>query len=262
VLFRSHRAIACIGSNGALARLYVDAPISVQCTARSPPNGSAVVMRTAGGRLMRFRHAVAALAGAAAFVSAHPALANHNHPAKANKFVAFFVRSMQQCATPTHTHNPPLSFPACNPASAATSVSFGPKGLGQATGVVVLNSLKQASDVKLIAKFSDVRDGDDGTGTGFSGNLTTSATIRTTDHNCDGGANNPCTLIDIPFPVPLACGTAASPPLAPGKCAAKTTANAVVPGAIIGGTQANIGLGQLTVSNGPDLVFEEGLFLP
>jgi len=203
---------------------------------------------------MRFRHVLASLAAAVVLVYGTNALANHNHPFKANKFLATFVRAYQQCTAPTHSHNPPLAFPACNPVPASTTLSFGPKGFGQAIGVVVLNSSKQASDVKLISKFSDVRNGDDGTGTGFSGNLTASGTIRTTDHNCDGGANNPCTVIDLPFPIGVPCTN--------GKCKAKTTANTTVAAVVVAGAQANIGIQQLTVSLGSDLAFEEGLYLP
>ncbi len=203
---------------------------------------------------MRLPRAVAVLGAVVALTYASAASADHNHPAKANKFLSLFVRSYNQCTSPTHTHNPPLAFPACDPSTAATSVSFGPKGSGQALGVVKLNSLKQASDVQLISKFSDFRNGDDGTGTGFSGQLTATATIRTTDHFCDGGAHNPCTVIDLPFPIGVPCTN--------GKCAAKTTANAVVAGVIVGGTQGNIGISQLQVFNGSDLVFEEGLYLP
>jgi hypothetical protein len=205
---------------------------------------------------MRLTRAVAVLAGAILLVSTSPAMANHNHPSKANKFFATFVRAYQQCpdGTGTHNHNPPLSFGACTPVPASTLNSFGPKGSGQAIGVVKTNSLKQATDVLLIAKFSDIRNGDDGTGTPFSGNLSATSQIRTTDHFCDGGANNPCTMEDKPFPIGLPCTN--------GKCAAKTSANATVAAVVASGKQANIGLSQLQVYNGSDLVFEEGLYLP
>lgn len=202
-----------------------------------------------------------ALAGVVA-VSA-PALATHNTPAKANKFVISFVRSYAQCTSPNDSHNPPLALPACRPPSSNSPVlSFGPKGFGQAIGVVKLNALKQATDVQLIAKFADVRNGDDGTGTPFDGILNTTATIRTTDHNCVSGPANSCTMTDSPFPVALPCGSFASPPLPPGKCSAKTSANAVVSGAVAPGVKANIGLSQLQVFQGSNLAFEGGLYLP
>jgi hypothetical protein len=198
---------------------------------------------------------VAFVAGAALLVMTSSAMAAHNHPAKANKFFSTFVRSYQQCGigTGTHTHNPPLAFEACTPVPTSILNSFGPKGSGQALGVVKTNSTKQATDVLLIAKFGDVRNGDDGTGTLFTGNLTATAQIRTTDHNCDGGTVN-CTSIDLPFPIGLPCTN--------GKCLSKTSANAVVTAVVSPGKQANIGITQLQIYNGSDLVFEEGLFLP
>lgn len=203
---------------------------------------------------------VLAVAGTVAFAA--PALALHNTPSKANKFLITFVRSFAQCTSPSTNHNPPLSFLACAPAVASPALSWGPKGFGQAIGVVKLNSLKQATDVQLVSKFIDVRNGTDGTGSGFDGFLSATAQIRTTDINCTSGPTNPCTTVDIPFPIGLGCGTVASPPLPVGKCSAKTSANTVVPGAVAPGKKANIGLAQLQVYQGSNLAFEGGLYLP
>ena len=54
---------------------------------------------------------------------------------------------------------------------------------------------------------------------------------------------------------------AASPPQKPGKCLAKTSANGVVPGAVTPGEDGNVELGQLSVLNGSDTAFVEGLAL-
>ena len=207
---------------------------------------------------MRFRIVSTALGLAATVAIAAPAMAV-NHPLKANKFLSLFVKDYAQCTNPTNTHNPPLAFPACTPAfESGSTLVFGAKGFLQASGVVKVNSSKQASDVSLLAKAVDIRVGTP-TGAGFSGVLTTSGTIRTTDQFC--ALPGDCTMVDIPFPIGLPCGTAASPALPPGKCAAKTSANGTVPGAVVPGKTANIALGQLGVFNGGNPEFVEGLYL-
>jgi hypothetical protein len=199
-----------------------------------------------------------ALGLAATVAVATPALANPNGPLKANKFLSMFVRAYNQCTSPTTTHNAPLSFGACTPVESSTSLKWGPKGQGQAKGTVKTNTLKQATDVALLSKFGDVRNqGDD---SGFSGTLLVVGTIRTTDNYCVTDGQD-CTAVDLPFPVSMPCGTAAVPPLAPGKCAAKTSANATVPGVVVPGQEANVELQTLQVLNGADLVFVEGLEL-
>lgn len=212
---------------------------------------------------MRFRRINMALGLAAAVAFATPALAGtHNTSSKSNKFLSTFVRAYAQCTGSTHNHNPPLAFFGCTPATATPAISFGIKGFGQAKGVVLVNSLKKATDVSLISKFIDIRNGDDGTGSGFDGFLGTTTQIRTTDDYCDGAANNVCTTVDIPFPVGVPCGSNVIPPLPAGKCLAKTSANAVVPGSVSPGHAANVELQQLQVYSGPNLAFSEGLLLP
>ena len=206
---------------------------------------------------MRFRmiRAVLGLAATVALV-ATPALAAHNGPSKANKFLATFVKAYNQCTSPVTTHNAPLSFGACTPVEAGTAEHWGPKGFGQVKGVVKVDPSKNATDVQLLAKFIDVRDATDD---GFSGLLVVSETIRVTDNFCTGGVD--CTLIDVPFPVGVPCGSFASPPLPAGKCLAKTTANTVLAGAVVPGKNANLELQTLQVFAGSDLVFTEGLLL-
>ena len=189
---------------------------------------------------MRFRIITTALGLAAMVVT--PAMATHNHPAKANSFKVLFVRAYNQCTSPTLTHNSPLAFPACTPVEASSATQFGPKGFGQAIGKVKLNTAKQATDVQLLSKFGDIRTGTP-TGPGFGGTLTVSGTIRTTDHACTTPGS--CTLIDIPFPVSVPCTA--------GKCSSKTSANVVVPGSVQPGKEANVEIQQLQVYNGANL---------
>jgi hypothetical protein len=194
-----------------------------------------------------------------------PARADHNHPKKASKMLVTFVRAMRQCIPPPilpHVHDAPLSFQACTPpTSLSPLLSFGPKGSGELRAVVQLDKSKLASDIKLRAKFVDVRVGDDGTGAGFNGSLLVVAIARVTDHDCDG-VGNPCTPVDLPFPIQANCGTAASPPLSAGKCVAVTTTNTNVPQAVKPGRQGSWELTAFSVFNGNEQVFQQGLYLP
>src|SRR5262249_33274130 len=87
-----------------------------------------------------------------------PALAAHPHPAKANKFQALLVVSFTPCTAPNTTHNPSIAIPACTgptvTSNGAHAIHFGPKGSGQAT----LSVVGSTSDVKIVAKMTDVRD--------------------------------------------------------------------------------------------------------
>lgn len=199
---------------------------------------------------MRFRILSAALGSAAAVAFAMPALANHYHPSKANKFLSLFVQCYGQCqiADATLAHNPPLSFPACTAFPSGT-LHFGAKGSAQATGAVKLNSAKQAADVQVTVKASDVRDPGNAL---FSGNLTVAGILRITDHDCTTPGD--CTLLDVPFPIPLPCTS--------GKCLVKTSWNTVLAGMVTPSREANVELQQLQIYNGAELEFCAGLWLP
>lgn len=97
---------------------------------------------------------------------------------------------------------------------------------------MLVDSAKKATDVWLIGRFIDVRNGEDGSGSGFDGDLIVTAASRSVDHFCDGVANNPCTQVDIPFPIGMPCGT--------GKCLVVTSANVAVRGSVTPGDTANL----------------------
>jgi hypothetical protein len=96
-----------------------------------------------------------------------------------------------------------------------------------------------------------------GPGTGIAG-------IRITDDDC---TVSPCTVKDIPFPVP-------SPPTGctNGKCSVKTTANAVLPNAVKVGKAGVVAIGYpaplgtqgpIQISDeGGNIALVQGLFLP
>jgi len=62
--------------------------------------------------------------------------------------------------------------------------------------------------------------------------------IRISDHN---NSVNPATVVDLPFPIPVDCFPAAP---AGSACGTNTTANAVVAGAVVTGTVADVEIGQ------------------
>jgi len=103
--------------------------------------------------------------------------------------------------------------------------------------------------------------------------------IRVTDHyNCAGSgciadpttSNRPATMVDILFPVPVACLPTAG--ALGSTCAVNTTANALVPGSVIAGKEADVETGEIQqLDSGPngtrgdsdDQVFAtQGVFLP
>ena len=80
---------------------------------------------------------IAAAVALALALTASWAVADNNHPLKANKFLVLFVRAYNQCTSFDTTHNPPLPFPACSdPLAVSSQAQFGPKGFGQAKGVL------------------------------------------------------------------------------------------------------------------------------
>jgi len=104
--------------------------------------------------------------------------------------------------------------------------------------------------------------------------------IRVTDHyNCAGSgciadpttSNRPATMIDILFPVPVACLPTNNATLG-STCGANTTANALVPGSVIKGKDGVVEVGEIQeLDSGPnntrgdsdDEVFAtQGVFLP
>jgi hypothetical protein len=119
-----------------------------------------------------------------------------------------------------------------------------------------------ATDLALKAKFVDVRNGDDGTGTPFDGYLQMRTTVRLTDHGCF--APGPCTVIDFPFPIGLPCGSAPTPALPAGKCKLVSGANTIVgPGTVVPGKGMSASLRQFQVYEpGPNVAFEGGVYMP
>ena len=212
---------------------------------------------------MRFQEITMSFGLAAAVAIATPAPAA-NGPLKANEYTSWFVKAYVPCTNPTTTHNPPFGLiQACTPTvNPGSTMSFGPGGACKTTAVVLLNSLtKKASDVRLRTVCHDILDASQCSPInpfcGADGVYTLAATIRITDNNCV--AAGPCTM-DIPFPMPLYCGSTAA--RSPSVCFTATTINTIVPGMVVGDKDANVEFSQLQIWRGIVVEFVEGLRLP
>jgi hypothetical protein len=86
-----------------------------------------------------------------------------------------------------------------------------------------------------------------------------------------GGGSEAATLVDFPFPVTVPCSATDDKGIG-ASCHVSTSANAVVPGAIMDGKRAIAQLGQVRVTDGGpdgvvatadnDLFAVQGLFVP
>jgi len=235
-----------------------------------------------------------ALGALGVLVMASVANATHPRPKSASPITAATVPAFNQCTAANRTHGPPLAFPSCNPpVQSSNSITVGaPDANGAAansTGFIKLSVVvgvpgpPDDSDVKIISTITDVRckagtaacgSANAADGADYTGEVQGNATIRITDHFnavAPGGGTDPATVIDVPFPVNVACTATASTSIG-GTCATNTTANAVVPGAVKDGKRAIVEVGQLQVTDGgpdglvgttPNTLFEvQGIFIP
>jgi len=227
-------------------------------------------------------------------VVAQAAMAGHVRPKTASPLRASLVPAFKACTASNRTHGPPLAFPSCNPPVQSSSfLTVGEPTVNGAAansiGFIKLNvkvgvpGPPEDSDVLIVASISDVRckagvatcgnvntaDGPD-----YTGQLQGTAQIRISDHwnaVAPGGGPDPATVQDIPFPVNTGCVNTADAATG-GSCVVNTSANVVVPGSVLDGKRAVVGIGQLQVNDGgasgtagaPDAtLFEtQGIFIP
>jgi len=173
------------------------------------------------------------------------------------------------CNTPTTCAGDPTAKPFCAPGVGSTATCQGgtditaTAALAQTSGTVD-PTLQCGTNVSCLA---------------FAGHFVGHA-IRVTDHyNCAGAgcvadpttSNRPATMVDILFPVPVACLPTNNATLG-SACGANTTANALVPGSVIKGKDAVVEVGEVQqLDSGPngtrgdsdDEIFStQGVFLP
>jgi len=146
----------------------------------------------------------------------------------------------------------------------------------KAVGVYRLDVKSSPADVKITFALKDVRNKSDLTD--YTGELRVSENWRLTDKNngpiSGGGGTDPATNTDIPFPpLDVACAATTADTTVGSTCNAATSANAIVPGSIQGGTRMNSELGQVQVEDGGSdgvaattagntLFMDQGIFVP
>src|SRR5262249_45881321 len=204
-------------------------------------------------RLGKMVFVFGAFVGAAALLVS-PAFAQPKK-AKGGKFT--FVEQFDQCTAPNDTHGAPLAFPACSPATLTSSGGthfndFVPNS-GQGSYGITAGS----SDVKLKTKMKDITD--NGSPAGNTGQ--TRATVPITSRTC---TTNPCTLVDIPFPVVFTYTA--------GAASVSTSANATIANVVQAGKAATTSIGQVFVTDGDTVdptgatsgekAFAAGIFIP
>jgi hypothetical protein len=156
------------------------------------------------------------------------AAASHPRPKSASPVRVPLVPAYEACVGANRQHGPPLAFPSCNPP--VQSSGFLTVGTPDANGAAASSNgyLKVVvapttnSDLTISLQVTDVRckpstsSGCGATnavgGRDYTGDLRANATIRITDHwnaTGPGGGSDPATVVDIPFPINLQCGSTA-----------------------------------------------------
>jgi dipeptidyl aminopeptidase/acylaminoacyl peptidase len=206
-------------------------------------------------------------------------------PKGATPFKTFLVVAYKPCASANRTHGAPLAFPSCAPPQQASD--FLTVGTGDANGADA-NSVDSVrydafscpacagpgpnADVRIAVSMTDVRKKSDLSD--YSGELRLDQALRITDKNNtpNPGGPGPGTVSDMSFPTTVPC-TATSDTTVGSSCSVMTSANTLVPNAVVAGERAIWQLGQVRVyDGGPDgvvstatgntLFMDEGVFVP
>jgi hypothetical protein len=226
-------------------------------------------------------------AGLLGMMVVHTASATHPRPKGATPIRVPFVLAYKQCTgAGNRTHGAPLSFASCNPpVQASPNLTVGtPDANGaaaNATGFALVQVLPAQADVRLSGQASDIRcmpgvlacgSANTADGPDYTGQVESNAQIRISDHYNGPGLNEPATVQDIPFPTDVPCGATAEVSTG-GFCSVATSANAIIPGAVIANQRAIVESAQIQASDGgldgnvqtPDgnsLFAVQGVFIP
>ncbi len=239
--------------------------------------------------------AAAALLVLGLMVVAQSATATHVRPKAATPFYASLVPAYNACTSPNRTHAAPLSYGSCNPpVQTSPNVTVGtpdangaPANFVGSMKLVVTNGAGPTdADVAITANLTDVRcqgattacgSANTSAGPDYTGGLLSKLSLRITDHNnaaCNptcGAFTDAATGTFPNFPIALSCSGTANTTGA--TCATTTTANSLVPGALVEGKRAIVEVSQVQVlDGGPDgnpnagsneaLVSVQGIFSP
>jgi len=205
---------------------------------------------------MRHRTLAAAAGMLAIAVLVTPALAGD--PKKAKGFKGSFTTAFNQCTAPTGTtHAAPLAFPGCAPPVRTSVGNANDNEFNQGNGSASFGiTVTGTPDVKLKLKASAI----DNNGSPAGNTAQSFSTIRITDNNC--APTSPCTVVDLPFAVTFT--------YAAGAASVSTSANAVIPGSVVGGKAANTQIPNVVLTDGDTVsasspcctAFAQGIFVP
>jgi hypothetical protein len=202
-------------------------------------------------------------------------------PKGATPFQVPLVIAYRDCTSGNRTHGAPLAFPSCTPpvpesdwlrVGTPDSNGLAPKSVGSVLlNTIIGNSSTPANeaDVSLNLSVTDVRNKSDLSD--YAGQLMVDLGLRITDKLNGAAPVDPGTLQDLPFDFTGTCTPTADTTLG-STCTVNTTANAVLPGAIIESKRTIWQIAAVTVYDGgsdgdvttaPNTVFErQGVFVP
>jgi len=204
------------------------------------------------------------------------ATSNHVRPQGATPILVSMAIAYNPCTgAGNRLHGGGLPFPSCNPpVQTSPNIQVGtPPANGaaaQGTGSIRIDVCPvpgcaapnvrlegHAKDVRCKAAITTCGSANTADGPDYTGELQGNAQIRITDHINDTtpapscGTNVACktaTVQDIPFPVTVACVNTVNTIGA--SCDVVTTANAVVPNAVVANANGNVQIEQIQVSDG------------
>jgi dipeptidyl aminopeptidase/acylaminoacyl peptidase len=202
---------------------------------------------------------------------------NYVRPKGATPFKTFLVPAYKACATPDRTHGAPLSFGSCSaPQQTSSYLTVGtPDSNGLAASArgfmqyttIVGNPSTPANEADVQIEVSIVGVLNKSDRSPYSGELSADAGLRITDklNSPSPGGPGAATVQDSSFPVTVPCASSS--------CSVSTTANALVPGAVLEGKRAIWQLGQVKVYDGGSdglasttadntLFMDQGVFVP
>jgi hypothetical protein len=203
-------------------------------------------------------------------------------PQSASPITVSLVPSSRQCGTGANPadgqHSPPLGTDSCLPPATTGFAHSGTQSTGAAQLSVIPGNTgtpADEADVSITASLTDVR-GTSPTGADYDPNpagadLTLVERLRLTDFSNGPGEDEAGTTTDLDFSVPVSCATTSDPGVG-STCAANTSADAVLPGAIKEGKQTVIGVFRIRVNDsGPNgtradaddrLFQQQGVYVP
>lgn len=177
-------------------------------------------------------------------------------PKTANNLRVSLAPAYDPCTSANRTHGPPLAYPSCNPPSRSSStLTVGtPDANGFAANSTpymrykaipgVPSTEANEADVTLIASINDVRNHP--SGTDYTGKILLQANLQMTDQRNAPEMPEWGTTQALPFQWPVQC-VATADTTKGSDCNATSSANAVLPGAVVESRRSMWAFGQASV---------------